>query len=406
MRKIFGALAVILGVISITITARYGYKLADTEIDGWIGAVMFGSISLCAFLFDAAAVRLWFTGFRKASLFVGLIAACALIVTFGNSFGGIVSRGDKTIAERVKVADARVDNRRELQRLEQALRDIATYKATDAAAVDAAKRAADTAKSNREAECSKRGNNCRARELDEQNAANALKVATEDKATTDRANKIEAEITTVRQRLTEGEAVQNPNPLGTALETMLGATAASLTAWQSAIVAAVFELCLVGVMVIFEILGHTRQPHPKESRQPSRKIVESKPTDIIEPTPVIEPTSEPTPTPSAKIIPPRPRPRLVSDQPPAGDVNNYIVARVELAPKHRIEFVEAYCDYEAWCSEQKLRPLDVEQFAEALKRVCEAADVRIQRKGNTAYLIGVRLSQSMQDDAEALEAMA
>jgi hypothetical protein len=41
---------------------------------------------------------------------------------------------------------------------------------------------------------------------------------------------------------------------------MLGAAAARLTAWQQAIVAAVFELCLVGVMVIYELLGHVKQP--------------------------------------------------------------------------------------------------------------------------------------------------
>jgi hypothetical protein len=45
-------------------------------------------------------------------------------------------------------------------------------------------------------------------------------------------------------------------------------------------------------------------------------------------------------------------------------------------------------------------------LAEALKRVCSAAGVRIQRKDETAYLVGVRLVQPMQDGAEALEATA
>jgi hypothetical protein len=91
-----------------------------------------------------------------------------LVVTCGNSLGGIVSRADN---DRTKVADPYQDNQRELKRLEEALRDLGTFKATDAATVKAARRAADTAKSNREAECSKRGSNCRAREIDEQNAA-------------------------------------------------------------------------------------------------------------------------------------------------------------------------------------------------------------------------------------------
>jgi hypothetical protein len=41
---------------------------------------------------------------------------------------------------------------------------------------------------------------------------------------------------------------------------LLGAGAATLTAWQQAVVAGVFELCLVGVMVIFELLGHVKLP--------------------------------------------------------------------------------------------------------------------------------------------------
>jgi hypothetical protein len=50
------------------------------------------------------------------------------------------------------------------------------------------------------------------------------------------------------------------NPLGSVLEQLIGATAAALTAWQQAIVAGVFELCLVGVMVIYELLGHALEP--------------------------------------------------------------------------------------------------------------------------------------------------
>jgi hypothetical protein len=43
---------------------------------------------------------------------------------------------------------------------------------------------------------------------------------------------------------------------------MIGGAAAVLTAWQQAIVAGAFELCLVGVMVIYELLGQGRAPIP------------------------------------------------------------------------------------------------------------------------------------------------
>ena len=58
MRALFGCLAVLLGAVSIALAARYGFKGADTEIDGVISGVVFGGIALCAFIFDAAAVRL------------------------------------------------------------------------------------------------------------------------------------------------------------------------------------------------------------------------------------------------------------------------------------------------------------------------------------------------------------
>lgn len=71
MRLLFGCLAVLLGAVSDALAARYGYKGADTEIDGLISGGVFGLIALCAFLFDAAAVRLWFKRFRVAEAHPG-----------------------------------------------------------------------------------------------------------------------------------------------------------------------------------------------------------------------------------------------------------------------------------------------------------------------------------------------
>jgi hypothetical protein len=59
----------------------------------------------------------------------------------------------------------------------------------------------------------------------------------------------------MRAKLGKAPPVDKANPLGETLELLLGAAAAALTAWQQAVVAAVFELCLVGVMVIYELLG-------------------------------------------------------------------------------------------------------------------------------------------------------
>jgi predicted benzoate:H+ symporter BenE len=67
MRKILGCLAIVLGAISIALTARYGWSQADEEIDRYIAATLFGAISLCAFVFDGLAVRLW-SKHRRAAI--------------------------------------------------------------------------------------------------------------------------------------------------------------------------------------------------------------------------------------------------------------------------------------------------------------------------------------------------
>ena len=46
------------------------------------------------------------------------------------------------------------------------------------------------------------------------------------------------------------------NPLGNALSLLIGSAADILTARLQAIIALVFELCLVGLMVSYEALGH------------------------------------------------------------------------------------------------------------------------------------------------------
>ena len=195
MRALFGCLAVLLGAVSISLAARYGYKGADTVIDGSISAVVFGSVACCAFMFDAAAVRLWFMGRRIGSVVIGLIAAAAFVVTFTNSLGAIAGRADITQAERMRVSDAHRDDRAELKRLQAALAVLPTFTPTDGAAVEASRRAADTATANKVAECGdgsarQRGPNCRQREIDEQAAATILANTAAAKSTTDRAAKL------------------------------------------------------------------------------------------------------------------------------------------------------------------------------------------------------------------------
>ena len=198
MRKVLGLLVVLCGIVSIAMTSRYGWKQADNEIDQAMSAIMFGTIALCAIIFDGVAIRLWVNGWRAAGSFIGVIACLAFVVTFSNSLGSILSRSDAVEAQRQNITDQRADNRRELNRLEDTLARIGSFTPTDQAAVEAATRAANTATDRRKVECGvnneKRGPLCRQREIEDADAAAKLATTTANKATTDRARDLEGQL--------------------------------------------------------------------------------------------------------------------------------------------------------------------------------------------------------------------
>ena len=171
----------------------------------------------------------------------------------------------------------------EVARLETALARVGQYTPADAEAVAAAKRAADAATASKIAECDGikgRGPLCKQWERDEAAAATKLAEVTAAKATTDMAKGYETQIAAVQAKLGQpiAEHVGAANPLGRVLENMIGSAADTLTAWQQAIVALVFELCLVGAMVGFAVLGEV-SPAPAK-------------TEPVEPEPAPEPAAE------------------------------------------------------------------------------------------------------------------
>jgi hypothetical protein len=206
----------------------------------------------------------------------------------------------------------RNDHRRELDRLERELAELGTHAPTDQAAVDAAKRAADAATVAKERECGngdpkQRGKLCREKEESERAAADTLRKATTEKATTDRASKIEADLRALRGQLSAGETVASANPLGNALSLLIGSAADVLTARLQAIMALVFELCLVGLMVSYEALGHKSEPEPMKP-----------------------------------MSPPRPKPRLIPSSPsqPLGSMKRILTDNLERCSEGKVEIAE------------------------------------------------------------------
>ena len=369
MRTLFGCLAVLLGAVSIALAARYGYKGADTEIDGVISAVVFGAIALCAFIFDAAAVRLWFMRHRIGAVAIGGISAAALVVTFTNSLGAIAGRADTTQAERARATNEVAADRAELKRLVREREAIALRPVTPDAVI-AGREAVAAAERIRLAECGngdprQRGPNCRSRETEEQAKRDALAALLRDQAASARAAELDAAVAAIRARLANAPAVQNANPLGATLEALLGAGASVLTAWQQAIVAAVFELCLVGVMVIYELLGHAKQPHtPIETVQDQTTTRHHVELAKVPPPQEIKPLASPA------------RSKAVNKA--KGSVKSFVRDHVFPADGEQVEIKVLMRDYRAWCETKNFTPLDASAFLDELEKLCRKLGIEHQ----------------------------
>src|SRR5215470_4313387 len=382
MRKVLGLLVVLCGIVSIAMTARYGWKQADNEIDQAMSAMMFGTIALCAIIFDAVAIRLWVNRWRAAGFFIGVIACLAFVVTFSNSLGSILSRSDAVEAQRQNITDQRADNRRELNRLEDALTRIGSFTPTDQAAVEAATRAANTATDRRKVECGdnneKRGPLCRQREIEDADAAAKLATTTANKATTDRARDLEGQIAKVKAKLAASGNVGRINPLAQALARIVPSLGDGISAMLQAAIALVFELCIIGMMVGFELLGHAALARPTPQ------------AEVQEPPPPPEPG-----IPKMVVVPPPAKPKLIATNPdrrPVGSVKRILTAHLESAPGDKVEIADIGNRYRDVCRRDGKRMVTSDEFCTELDNFCRTVGITWKKAGERVYLLDVRLA--------------
>jgi hypothetical protein len=375
MRKVLALLVVMCGVVSIAMTARYGWKQADNEVDQAMSAVMYGTISLCAIIFDGLAIMLWVLGWRRSGAFIALIACIAFVVTFSNSLGSITVRFDAVEAQRTNIADTRADNRRELSRLEAELTAIGAYQPTDDAAVDAAKGEAATATQHRIAECGgnneKRGPNCKLREADEFTAIAKLASTTASKATTDRAAKIETQIAAVKSALGSAQNVGVANPLAKALSNIVPwVNGDAIASRMQGIIALVFELCIVGMMIGFEAMGHVA----RASSKPDQTSDQHEPSDL-------------------KIMPP-PGPKLVASiTVVVGSVQRILTDNLENGKGSRVEIADTARRYREVCRREGKRSVTQDEFVEQLEIFCNSIGIKLKSVRGHVYLMDVQLTR-------------
>jgi hypothetical protein len=249
--------------------------------------------------------------------------------------------------------------------------------------VQAARDAVKSAEEIRQRECGagdprQRGPNCRQRETEQQTKRDALAVVLTNMALADRAAKLDQDAETLRAKLGKAPLVEKPNPLGETLELLLGAAAAALTAWQQAVVAAVFELCLVGVMVIYELLGQhasvrgaIQDKADPDDRQPDREPIAAS---------GVGKRSASSPGRSR----PKPLPALAS-------VKTFIAERVLPADGEQVEMKILVQEYRSWCVGKGSGPVDLESFLEEVEKVCRKVGIEIVNDAQRVFCLNVRI---------------
>jgi hypothetical protein len=254
--------------------------------------------------------------------------------------------------------------------------------------VKAAQRLADTAKDARAAECGngdpkQRGQFCRNKEDAEAIAVKALTEAQENKGATDRFEQIEVELKSLRGQKGEG-SVGSVDPLRTLLAAIMGKWAELLTAWQKAVFAVIYDICLIAVMMGIEVLGHTpaQRSYNASAKQ---ETVDAEP----------EPRSD-LPT-FKQQAPPRPKLVATSDEPPFGQVVQICTDAMEPARGKRVEIADLHEEYAIRCKARGLRAYPPVEFAARLET--KRMGIRTKAVGSKVYLLDVQLVQLASDEA-------
>jgi hypothetical protein len=375
MRKLLIAIAIIGGVVSISLCGLYGWKQATALEDKLIAAIQYGFVALLALILDMLAIRVWVSGWRKCGAFIAFAALGCFLMTATTSLGGMVTRSDRVQAERQRVLDSKQDAQTRIAELTAERQQIGSVPYTTGAAVEADKRLAEAATAQRKAECGenneKRGPNCKAKELAEAKALEAVATASANRAGTDRIEAIETELRQLRSQRATSAGVVNANPLGAAMALIFGSAAAdAMTARQQAIFALIFDVALLAIMVGVEVLGHAEQ--------------------------VPSPAAAPIATSVERDIPEAPKPRLVSDQVAAFSVSDYIGERIEVCKGSKLKFRDVFRDYEATAVRHGKPALDIGQYTDSLTKLCQGTSVGAREIGGVVYLMNVRFGGTKQ----------
>ncbi len=378
------------GVLVTAIAARYGFRTSDNDFDGAIWAFTFGAVTLGGLFGHAFGVRAW----RHSRLVGALVfagSAFALIISISNSVGAMAGRGNEQQAERMRVADIVRDARRSLKWAEDE-REALKFTPADEAAVEAAKTKSGAATRAKEAECTYRGPRCRDKETAESEALAGLEAVTRNKALTDRAAKLDADIVALREKIEKAGPVLEANSQGSALARLFDlpdTKAATLSTYQNLAMAMVIEFLIAISLVASEVIEQHEKRQASAAFSPKavfRKEAEqeegAKAAPLIEPSPAKK-TPKPFPVTS--------KPRLIASQPnPTGSVAQ-VMADILVPGRGRVEIAALYAAYSKACTAGGKRPVAAGEFPAALAALCNTLNIKVEATDAGVYLLKVRL---------------
>ena len=408
--RVFGLLG---GFVLIVIAARFGFKTSDNDLDGYIWAFTYGSVTLGGLYGHSLALRVWRHNQRIGGL-VMVISALALIISLSNSIGAMAGRGNEKQAARLKVAEEVRGWHRDIDR-DQKKRDGMQFKPTDEAAVNTAKKTTAAATAAKEAECkSGRGSACKTKEDAEAKALADERDAIQNKNATDAAEKLDANISKADDNIKKAGLVLEADSQGSALARLFNlpdTQAATLSTYQNLAMAVVIELLFVISLVASEVLEHHETKlsaqADAEARSTALGMAGSAPRAAAvqvatRQTMGLVPMREELEPDELQPFLERPKPvrQITSQREPFVNVIDIVATVMEPGSGCKVEIKEAYFAYARVCKEQGKKPFPPDKFAAEIKRFCKEAHVKIHAEEHGIYLLNVRLKQSDKQELE------
>ena len=142
-------------------------------------------------------------------------------------------------------------------------------------------------------------------------------------------------------------------------------------------------------MVIYELLGHVKQP----PQQRIEGVQSQKTRDGAVP-------AEVAPAQEIKLSPSPARRKAVTAK-AKGSVKRFVRDHVIPADGERIEIKALMRDYRAWCARENLTPLDASAFLDELEKLCHKLGIEIQvGDDQRVYCLNVKMAAALAGKAD------